>query len=67
MEDNFLGSFFGRKFASVDCDFGIWWNFVGIGDPGEFLENAGAGLGIQAFAVALFADINPGRDVYQNE
>ena len=46
MQNDFLGGFFGRQFAGVDRDFGIRRNFVGIGDPGEFLQNAGSSFGI---------------------
>src|SRR5215472_6981661 len=67
VQNNFLGGFFGRQLASVNCHFRIWRNFVGIGDPGEFLEDASSCFGIQALAVALLADLDRGCDVNQDE
>ena len=55
------------KLASIDGDFGVGRNFVRIRDAGEFFENSRARLGVQAFAVALFADFHRGGDVHQNE
>ena len=42
---------------------GILRRLVGIGDAGELLDDAGAGLGVEALAVAALADLERGRDV----
>jgi len=41
--------------AGVDAQFGGFGLLVGAGDAGEVLDLAGAGLGIEALGVALFA------------
>src|SRR5260370_2937940 len=40
---------------------------VRIGDGGEFLDDAGTSLGVQALAVALFADFDRGGSVTHNK
>src|SRR5579863_4724131 len=67
MQNDFLRGFLGRKFPGVDRHFGIGGSFIGIGDPSELLEDAGAGLGVQALAVTLLADFDRSRDVHQDE
>src|SRR5215469_5789410 len=67
VQNNFLGRLLGRQLASVNCHFRIRRNLVRIRDPREFLQDASAGLGIQAFAVTLLANLHRSRDVNQNE
>src|SRR5215472_7216702 len=67
VQNNFLSRFLGRQFPSVDCNLGIRRSFIGIRDPGEFLQNAGASLGIQALAVTLLADFYRSCDVHKDE
>jgi hypothetical protein len=67
MQNDFLGGFFWRQFARVDRDFCICWRFVRIGDAREFFQNSGARLGVQAFAIALLADIHRSGDMHEDE
>ena len=57
MQDDLLGGFVGRDLGGVDRDFGVGRSLVGIGNAGELLDDAGAGLGVQSLAVAAFADL----------
>src|ERR1022692_5094844 len=67
VQDNLLRCLFGGQVTGIDGDFGVGRNFIGIRDTREFLENSRARLGVQAFAITLFADFHGGGDVHQNE
>ena len=47
--------------AGVDLEIRGFRLFVGAGDPGEFLDFTGAGLGIETLGVAGFADARDRR------
>src|ERR1022692_4302221 len=67
VQENFLRGLFGGQVTGIDGDFGVGRNFIRIRDAREFLENSRARLGVQAFAITLFADFHGGGDVHQNE
>ena len=67
VQNNGLRRFLGAQLGGVDHDFGINGRFVRIGDAREFLNDAGASLGVQALTVALFAHFDRSRRVHQNE
>ena len=67
MKNDLLCRFFRGQFAGVDGDFGVGRNFVRIRDAGELFQNSSARLGVQTFAVTLFANFYGGGDVHQNE
>src|SRR5215469_5897357 len=67
MQNDLLRRFLGRQVGRVDRYLRIGRRFVRIGDSGELLNHAGACLGIQPLAIALFADFNRSRHVHQDE
>src|SRR5579872_5877174 len=67
MQDDLLRRFFRRQFTSIDSDLGIRGDFVGIGNPREFLENAGARFGVKTLTVALLANVHRRRNVHKDE
>src|SRR5271165_3270343 len=67
VQNDGLRRFLGAQFGRVNHDFGISGRLVGVRDAGKFLNNAGASLGVQAFAIALFTDINGSGGVHQYE
>src|SRR5208283_1887107 len=60
-----LRRFLGAQLDGVNHDFGIGGRLVRIRDASEFLDDAGASLGVQAFAVALFTDFERSSAVHQ--
>src|ERR1035441_9906742 len=60
-----LRRFLGAQFDGVNHDFGIGGRLVRIRDASEFLDDAGASLGVQALAVALFTNFERGGCVHQ--
>src|ERR1700722_16797360 len=67
VKNDLLGSFFSGQIGGVNGDFGVLGFFIGIGDPGELFEDAGAGLGVQALPLSLFASFDRGGDVDENK
>ena len=62
MKNNLLSRLIRSEFSRIDGDVRIGWFFVGIGDTGKLLDNAGPGFGIETFAVALFANFERSCD-----
>ena len=58
MKNNLLSRLVGSEFSRIDGDVRIGWFFVGIGDTGKLLDNAGPGFGVETFAIAFFANFN---------
>ena len=49
--------------GGVDCEFGVFRFFVGVGDAGEFFYFACTGFLVEALAITLFADFERCADV----
>src|SRR5262249_15181977 len=58
--DNRVDTLADRELAGVERDLGIEWGLVGVINAGEALDLSGAGLGVEALDVALFADVDRG-------
>src|SRR2546423_4010334 len=67
MKNNLLSRLVGSEFSRIDGDVRIGWFFVGIGDTGKLLDNAGPGFRVATFAIALFANFNRGRELHHDE
>src|SRR5713101_227394 len=67
VQNDGLRRFLGAQLGGVNYDFGIGWRLIRIRDAGEFLDDAGASLGVQAFTVALFTHFDRGGCVNQNK
>src|SRR5580704_9806636 len=57
MRKHFFRRLFCRYFRRVDYNLGVGRNFVRVGNSREVLNKAGARFGVEAFAVALLADV----------
>src|SRR5713226_6990516 len=67
MQKDLLNGLFGSQLAGVDDYIRVGRNLVGIRNPGELLDEAGAGLGIQTLAVAALADFKGRGEMHQDE
>src|SRR5262245_38257661 len=67
MQNDLLSSFLWRQLPCVYSNFGVGRLFVRIGYSRKFLQDPGAGLGVQAFSVALLTDFHWSRKVHQNK
>src|SRR5262245_34070232 len=67
MQNDLLSCLLGRQLPCVYSNFSVGRLFVRIGYSGKFLQDPGAGLGVQAFSVALLADFHWSRKVHQNK
>ena len=67
VQDDLLRGFFWCQFGGIDDNFGVLGLLVRIRDTSELLKDAGAGLGVQTFTVALFAGFNRRGNVDKNE
>ena len=63
MEKDLLSRFLGRDVGRIDAYGGMLGRFVWIGDPGELLDDTGARLGVESFAVSLLTDFEGCGDV----
>src|SRR5215472_13163168 len=57
VQDDLLGGLLGRELGRVDSDVGVVGHLVGIGDARELGQFPGAGLGVQALAIACLAHL----------
>ena len=62
-----MGGELGGERLSVDPHLGGFRFFVGIVDPGELLDQAGPGFGIESLAVSFLAHLERGGDVDEDE
>ena len=67
LDQNTVGGQLWRQGLGVDHDFRRFWFFIRIVDTGEFLDESGASFGIEAFAIASFADLQWRCYVHENE
>ena len=55
-----MGCCIGRYLGGVDGDLWMLRSLVWVVDAGELLDQAGPGLGVQAFAIPGLADLERG-------
>src|SRR4029077_2406713 len=67
MKNNLLSRLIRSEFSRIDGDVRIGWFFVGIGDTGKLLDNAGPGFRVETFAITLFANFNRRRKMHHDE
>jgi len=60
MKDDLMGCCIGRYLGGVDGDLWMLRSLVWVVDAGELLDQAGPGLGVQAFAIPGLADLERG-------
>ena len=65
--EDLLRRLLGRLVLGLDHQLGVLRRLVGVGDAGELLDLAGAGLRVEALDVALLADLDRGLDVGLDE
>src|ERR1051325_1320236 len=67
MQNDLLSGLLRRRLPCIYAAFRVSRLFVRIGYPGKFLQDARAGFGIQAFAIALLTNLHWRGKVAQNE
>src|SRR5215470_9568766 len=67
VQNNFLRCLLRIQIAGIDRHLRIRRQFIGIGNAGEFFDDPGTRLGIQALAIALFTYLHRCGHVHQNE
>src|SRR5436190_16454334 len=67
MQDDFLRSLFGCELGRIDHHFCIARLLIGIRNSRKFLDNSSPRLGVETFAVAFFAYLHGGREMYHNK
>src|SRR5215471_7880448 len=67
VQNNLLSCLLWRQLTRVYSDFGVGRFFVRIRYSCKFLQDTGAGFGVQTFSVALLADFHWCRKVHQNK